>query len=252
MMKAKAAQKTHEKPSIGTSEHIGQGHPRVLTTWGCTTGNKTNDAGRDIGSNELPTWGMKTRVSNSKLRIEPQKAASTKLASTQKTHRPRSRVFVLALQTRAASSKIAYLYGETVSGRTVYAYVEGNPLVYADPLGLAPNVPDPNGVVPGGPWTPKPGGKEGEFLGPKKPFGGRDQCSYVPDRNNGGHSSASEPYWKTKAPDGDWQRYRDGNPISPEEAHPGNPRPTPTNPVVPIITRILVGLGLMGYSGDAW
>ena len=52
-------------------------------------------------------------------------------------------------------------------------------------------------------------------------------CRYVPDEANGGIPGTKEGYWKTQVPGQDWQRYDlNGYPISPTEAHPGNPPAT--------------------------
>ena len=58
-----------------------------------------------------------------------------------------------------------------------------------------------------------------------KQSGGRDVCRYVPDGKNGGPGGAKDGYWKTKTPTTPWSRYDlNGNPITPAEAHPGNPQ----------------------------
>jgi RHS repeat-associated protein len=100
----------------------------------------------------------------------------------------------------------------------LYAYVGGNPVLYSDPLGLAP-IPDPNGVVPGGPWSPAgPGQRPGSFFGPRKPTGGRDMCTWVPP----GGPNNSIGYWKAKTPSGQWQYFdSQGRPTTPPQAHPG-------------------------------
>jgi hypothetical protein len=45
-------------------------------------------------------------------------------------------VFVISPQTRATLGESAYWYGETVSGQTIYSYVEGNPVWLVEPAGL--------------------------------------------------------------------------------------------------------------------
>lgn len=77
-------------------------------------------------------------------------------------------------------------------------------------------------------WTPKPHGRPGQYIGPKVPKGPRAECRWVPpyDPNAEGKPTGppgSKGYWKIKIPGEDgWQRFdKDGRPITPEEAHPG-------------------------------
>jgi hypothetical protein len=102
----------------------------------------------------------------------------------------------------------------------------GDPVSYVDPFGLA-QIPDPNGVVPGGPWKPNPNARPGNYLGPKPPKGGRMQCQWVPSEAEGG-PPGSDGYWKTNQPgQKGWDRFSQrGEPITPEEAHPGRPQQT--------------------------
>jgi hypothetical protein len=105
----------------------------------------------------------------------------------------------------------------------VYAYVEGDPVLFSDPDGFqAFNGQTPPQSIPGGPWQPRPGARPGSFMGPKQPTGPRTICEYVPDKLNGGPSSADRAYWKTQgAGERGWQRYDlSGNELTPDEAHP--------------------------------
>lgn len=113
-------------------------------------------------------------------------------------------------------------------GFNLYSYVDGSPSIYADYYGLQANIPDPNGIVPGGPWTPQPGQPPGTYMGPPNENGGpREQCRYVPNAENGGPPDADEPYWKVKNPgQPGWQRYdQEGNKATPEELHSKGPQP---------------------------
>lgn len=115
---------------------------------------------------------------------------------------------------------------ELAAGLNVYGYADNNPGMLFDPYGFSGTaipIPNPNGVVPGGPWTPNPGNRPGNYLGPKpEGGGGRPQCQYVPPQGQGG-PPGSNGYWKVNQPgQPGWQRYNGiGQPITPEEAHPG-------------------------------
>lgn len=139
----------------------------------------------------------------------------------------------------------------------IYGYASADPFSLVDPSGLA-SIPDPNGVVPGGPWTPNPKARAGNFLGPKASSGGRAQCQWVPEEGEGG-PPGSKGYWKANMPgQKGWDRYDrgTGDPISPDEAHPGNvpdvsPSPVPPS-YLPSAVRFGVGLGLLLYSSPAY
>jgi len=184
--------------------------------------------------------------------------AWAKLASTPKTSNPGRAVFVSIPQVRTPSSEMRFLYDGGASGQTIYAYVGGNPLSFVDPFGLTEVSPNPNGVVPGGPWTPAGSGQPpGTFYGPKTPGQPQNVCRYVPGDATG---TPHDPYWKAKQGGSKgWQRYaQNGNPIPPEQAHPGNrPAPSappvpPTPPSVPWWVRVGVGIGAMFYSSPAY
>lgn len=150
----------------------------------------------------------------------------------------------------------AHRYYETATGRysqpdplgllagpSLFAYGLSDPLRYIDPTGLmSPSVPPPMGPfspeapsripevgdipnsIPGGPWTPAgPGQRSGAFYGPKQAKGPRTMCEYSPPEGAGG-LKGSVGYWKVTAPGGLDTRYDlNGSPITPEQAHPGNP-----------------------------
>ncbi len=105
------------------------------------------------------------------------------------------------------------------AGWNRFIYVNGSPLSSFDPFGLV-DIPDPNGTIPGGPWTPHNANMPGQFLGPKQDSGGRAQCQFVPDEANGG-PPGSKGYWKTNQPgEKGWQRFDfNGKSITAAEAH---------------------------------
>jgi len=81
-------------------------------------------------------------------------------------------------------------------------------------------------------------------------------CRYVPDAANGGPAGADQPYWKTQQPgQSGWDRYNlNGDPITPEDAHPGQGA-SPEGGLGPIPTWLLragVFIGGMTYSEPAY
>jgi len=89
-----------------------------------------------------------------------------------------------------------------------------------------PVIPNPNGVVDGGPWEPRgpsSGDRPGSFQGPKPEGGGpRRIVQWVPPEGQGGPPGSSG-YWKINQPGGGWQRFDPaGKPITAQEAHPNN------------------------------
>ena len=103
-----------------------------------------------------------------------------------------------------------------------FVYASSNALSRIDPFGLT-DIPNPNGVVPGGPWIPHDVNRPGQFLGPQpEGGGGRAQCQWVPAESQGG-PRGSEGYWKVNEHgQKSWQRYdQRGNAITPQQAHPG-------------------------------
>jgi len=134
-----------------------------------------------------------------------------------------------------------------MGGYNTYAFAASSPLSFIDPDGLSPAIPDPNGVVPGGPWKPNDANRPGNFLGPGGANGGRSQCQWVPAEGEGG-PPGSGGYWKVNPPgQSGWQRYNQrGDPISVEEAH-RIPRPRP----FPNPGPGAVGIGGMGGAAIA-
>jgi hypothetical protein len=66
-----------------------------------------------------------------------------------------------------------------------------------------------------GPQVQIPGNRAGSFQGPPQESGPRSQAQWVPPKNG------NAGYWKTQQPgQKGWARFRDGKPITPEEAHP--------------------------------
>ena len=154
-------------------------------------------------------------------------------------------------------------------GINLYGYVGNDPEDQVDQWGLCPGdpppgIPNPPPKLPGGPytWTPNtPGGgnpRSGDFNGPPQPSGPRWRATPVPPGPNN-----PNPYWKVTPPGGPVQRYdANGNPISPEEAHPGPPQSCPSpsgsgpsfigifGPVGFAIWFTGVELELEGYGGD--
>jgi hypothetical protein len=89
----------------------------------------------------------------------------------------------------------------------------------------------PPASIPGGPWQWRPNPQNprgGLFMGPKGPNGRRAMCTHAPA---GTVNNNKDPYWKQMDGDGNDQRYdENGNPITPDQAHPGsNPPQQPTS-----------------------
>jgi RHS repeat-associated protein len=117
-----------------------------------------------------------------------------------------------------------------IDGPNLYEYVRSMPTYYVDPLGLE-TPPPPGGPpvpVPGHPdrgwrWNPDPRNNRGGSWGPKPPIRG----------NPGGHPTASwdpegDGHWDVDDGKGSRQRYdKDGNPLTPDQAHGKEPRPKP-------------------------
>jgi hypothetical protein len=68
-------------------------------------------------------------------------AALSNFASRRNLRIPGRTAFIRATQLIEAYSKNAFAYGNCTSGRTIYAYVNNNPVNANDPMGLDPNDP---------------------------------------------------------------------------------------------------------------
>jgi uncharacterized protein RhaS with RHS repeats len=133
-----------------------------------------------------------------------------------------------------------------LGGWNLQGYVD-NPVNWIDPLGLQ-EIPNPNGVVPGGPWQPATGRRPGSFDGPRQIKGPRPMCDWVPPGGKDGRLTNPEGYWKTQSPgQKGWTRWNtSGQPITPEQAHPAPPKTPVSAPAgLPWYTRFGVGLTLM-------
>jgi RHS repeat-associated protein len=93
------------------------------------------------------------------------------------------------------------------------------------------NIPIPPAKIPGGPWTEAgpDGNLRGTFFGPKMPKVQRTRLQWVPPESEGG-PKGSQGYWKTQAPgQKGFDRFNQaGEPITPEEAHPGGQPSSPS------------------------
>jgi RHS repeat-associated protein len=118
-----------------------------------------------------------------------------------------------------------------VDGASVYGYARQSPVVYTDPRGEDPSSPaNPNGRIPGGPWTWSPDPSNGR--------GGTWQ------NGRGATATWDKPgsHWDVDNGKGDRQRYnRHGKPISPKDAHdkkyngpPRFPFPPRAFPLLPL------------------
>jgi RHS repeat-associated protein len=109
-------------------------------------------------------------------------------------------------------------------GVNLYGYVANNSLNWTDPFGLVcpspEGIPTPPTKIPGGPWdwSPNPqNARGGDFIGPKQFSGPRARLTFSPPTRIN-----KDPYWKSTDPNGKQVRWNlDGEPISPDEAHPG-------------------------------
>ena len=84
--------------------------------------------------------------------------------------------------------------------------------------------------LPGGPYTakpPSPGNLPGSYQGPVQPSGPRPQAQWVPPEAQGG-PPGSKGYWKVQLPgQKGWSRFGpNGQPLTPNQAHPNPPGPT--------------------------
>ena len=109
--------------------------------------------------------------------------------------------------------------------------------------------PDPNSLPGGnGPYESKPGGKAGEFQGPKGEKGVRSLRTWVPPDAQSG----SKGYWKEKLSNAKgWERFSpSGQPLTPEQAHPGNTNTGARDFMLTTTGRAILVVYLLTYSSD--